>query len=322
VTFGAFVFVWWFGGNFGAADRVAYRVVFTDSVAGLTEGSTVLFNGLGVGEVTGLGFSASEPGRTFATLAVNSNVPVRTDTKARLEYSGLTGVASVMLEGGKADAPALAAAEDGGPPVITAMPSQMQNLMDGARKLMARADGILFQVEQFVTTAKPELEASVANIRTFSEGLSQIDPEKVRRIVDNAAEFSEVLARNTDNVDAMVADARVMIGRLNEASARVDGVLAKADSLLGNGEQSGVFEEVRKTAESIRILAENLDKRTASLSSDMSQFTGKGLRDLSGLIRSGQETLANVDRVVKNLESNPQRFLFGGGGVPEYSPTR
>ncbi len=321
VTVSAFAFVWWFGGNFEGS-RTAYRVVFSDSIAGLTRGSSVLFNGLGVGEVTEIGFSAAEPGKMFATINVNEQVPVRQDTKARLEYSGLTGVASVMLEGGKGDAPALPAAEDGGAPVITAMPGQMQNLMDAAQKMLARADGVMFQVEQFVDTAKPQLEASVSNIKTFSEGLSAVEPEKVKQIVDNAVTFSDALARNSENVDAMIADARVMIEQLKGASARVDGVLAKADGLLGDGENSGVFDEVKKTAESIRILAENLDKRTASLSGDMSQFTGQGLRDLSGLIASGRETLANVDRVVRNLENNPQRFIFGGGGVPEYSPSR
>lgn len=321
VTVGAFAFVWWFGGNFQGS-RTTYRVVFTDSISGLTRGSMVLFNGLSVGEVTDIGFSPTDPGRMNATIVVNSTVPVRQDTKARLEYSGLTGVASVMLEGGKTDAPALAAASDGGAPIITAAPSEIQNLMDGARKMLTRADGILFQVEQFVEDSRPQLTEAVGNIKTFSAGLSQIDPEKVRVIVDNAATFSEALARNTQSVDAIVADARQMIGRLNEASARVDGVLAKADSLLGDGSSEGVFDEVRKTAESIRILAENLDKRTASLSSDMSQFTGKGLRDLSGLIASGRETLSGVDRVVRNLEQNPQRFLFGGGGVPEYSAPR
>lgn len=321
VTAGAFAFVWWFGGNFNT-NRQEYRVVFSDSVSGLTTGSMVLFNGLSVGEVKSLTMSPTDPGKSIAVIAVNGDVPVRQDTKAKLEQAGFTGVSSLMLEGGQANAAALPEAPDGGSPIIVAMPGTTQNLMEAAQKMMARADGILFQVEQFVGESKPQLTEAVGNIRLFSEGLSQIDPEKVRQIVDNATTFSAALARNSQNIDVIVADAKSMISRLNEASARVDGVLSKADSLLGNGQDSGVFDEVKKTAESIRILAENLDKRTASLSSDMSDFTGRGLRDLSGLIASGRETLTSVDRVVRNLEQNPQRFLFGGGGVPEYGRTR
>ena len=53
------------------------------------------------------------------------------------------------------------------------------------------------QVETFVDGAKPQLEASVANIRTFSEGLGAVEPEKVKQIIDNAVTFSDALARNS-----------------------------------------------------------------------------------------------------------------------------
>src|ERR1044071_7886273 len=88
VTFAAFLFVWWFGGSFGASSRHNYRIVFEDSVSGLTAGSTVMFNGITVGEVTKLGFSTVDPGKTEATIAINPTVPVRQDTKARLESAG------------------------------------------------------------------------------------------------------------------------------------------------------------------------------------------------------------------------------------------
>ena len=104
VMFGGFGFVWWFSGKSDASNRTTYRVVFEGSVSGLVRGSTVLFNGLNVGEVTGIDFAPAEPGKIYSTIAVNQTVPVRADTKAQLEYQGLTGVASIMLQGGKADA--------------------------------------------------------------------------------------------------------------------------------------------------------------------------------------------------------------------------
>ncbi len=152
--------------------------------------------------------------------------------------------------------------------------------------------------------------------------VAAVDPEKIRKVVDNATLFSETLARNGPSVDEIVSDARELSDRLNKASVRVDGILQRANSLLGEGQNAGVFDEVREAAKSIRALSDNLDKRTASLSGDITKFTGTGLRDLSGLIANGRETLAGVDRVVRELERNPQRFLFGGGGVSDYSPRR
>jgi phospholipid/cholesterol/gamma-HCH transport system substrate-binding protein len=346
---------------------------------------------------------------------------VRADTKAQLEYQGLTGVASVMLQGGKPDAPALVAA-DGAPPTIVAQPSAFQDIMEGARTIMSRADTVLAQVGRLVEENGAPLSASVANVQKFTEalasnaagiesflaatgtmakavsdvagplqqltgdaqrivkavdparissivestqqftaGLSEVtpklgvvldnatevtgnlvtsskslnetltgartliaavDPQKISQIVDNATVFSETLKRNAPSVDEVVNDARELSDRLNKASVRIDGILARADTLLGEGQDSGVFDQVREAAKSIQTLSDNLDKRTALLSGDITKFTSSGLRDLSGLINSGRQTLSGVDRVVRDLERNPQRFIFGGGGVPEYAPRR
>lgn len=421
VLVGAFGFVWWFGGS-SSSDRTSYRVVFEGSVAGLTRGSAVMFNGLTVGEVTDIRFSPSEPGKIYTKIAVDPGVPVRTDTKARLESQGLTGVSSVMLEGGRNDAPVLAAATAGDLPTIVAEPGGYASVIEGARRIMERADGILNQVQKVVETNTDPINQSIANVQKFTDALAKnsdgiddflaatgemakavsavagplqeltldaraivkavdpqkvanivggaekfaielgavgpklgvvldqagdvttnlisasdklnttltgvqsvvaaVDPEKIRKVVDNATLFSETLARNGPSVDEIVADARELSDRLNKASVRVDGILQRADSLLGEGQNAGVFDEVREAAKSIRILSDNLDKRTASLSGDITKFTGTGLRDLSGLIANGRETLAGVDRVVRELERNPQRFLFGGGGVSDYSPRR
>ncbi|MGQ4273089.1 MlaD family protein [Terrihabitans sp. B22-R8] len=414
VVVGAFSFVWWFTGKADQGNRAQYRVVFDGSVSGLSRGSAVLFNGVNVGEVTAIDIVPDQPGRISTTIAVNSTVPVRSDTKAQLEYQGVTGVASVMLQGGQPDAPPLQAAE-GGVPVIVAQKSTYQDLMEGARGLLnqlgefiddnrgpltdsvanvqkftdalaANSDGIknllgatsdmasavsevagplrdltgdarrivqaidpqkiasiVESTEKFTATmteAGPKLNVVLGNAETVTTNLvrssanlnetltrvhsvvAAVDPDRVRQVLDNTAAFSETLKRNAPSVDEIVADARELSDRLNKASTRIDGILVRADSLLGEGQNSGVFDEVREAAKSIRVLSDNLDKRTASLSGDISNFTGQGLRDLSGLISSGRQTLQGVDRVVRDLERNPQRFIFGGGGVPEYAPRR
>jgi phospholipid/cholesterol/gamma-HCH transport system substrate-binding protein len=421
VLVGGFSFVWWFSGKSSLANRVDYRVVFQGSVSGLVRGSTVLFNGLNVGEVKSIAVAPDDPGKIYTVIGVDQTVPVRSDTKAQLEYQGLTGVASIMLQGGRADAPALVS-ENGAPPTLVAQSSSYQDIMEGARTIMERADSVLTGLNGFVEENRAPLTRSVANVQTFTDALAKnaagldsflastgemakavsevagplrdltadarrivqavdpqriasivestqqfangisevgpkldgvlnnaqtvtsnlvasstklnetltgvqsvvaaVNPDRIREVVDNTAAFSETLKRNAPSVDEIVADARELSDRLNKASVRIDGVLARADSLLGEGQESGVFNEVREAAKSIRVLSDNLDKRTASLSGDINKFTGQGLRDLSGLVASGRQTLSGVDRVVRDLERNPQRFIFGGGGVPDYAPRR
>jgi ABC-type transporter Mla subunit MlaD len=106
VIAGAFLFVFWFaGGGNKQSGRDSYRIVFSSSVSGLTRGSQVLFNGLKVGEVTTIDL-APDPSEVYAMIEVDGRTPVKTDTRARLEYQGLTGISSIALTGGTADAKA------------------------------------------------------------------------------------------------------------------------------------------------------------------------------------------------------------------------
>ena len=147
VIFGAFGFVWWFQRAGDAAGRASYEIVYDGSVSGLRKGSTVNFNGIRVGEVYRLDLDGGNPHRVIAQIGVAANTPIRADTKAGLEFQGLTGIASVTLTGGKTDAPKLES-EGGKPPRLVADPSQMQDLMQAARALIGRVDKILADNEQ------------------------------------------------------------------------------------------------------------------------------------------------------------------------------
>jgi len=97
VIAGAFGFVFWIHQTAGKKQSVAYRVIFDGSVSGLRVGSSVLFNGIRVGEVTQLALNVEKPTQVVAMLQVNKATPIRSDTRVGLEFAGLTGIASVSL---------------------------------------------------------------------------------------------------------------------------------------------------------------------------------------------------------------------------------
>ena len=130
VIAGGFLFVLWFTGLGKNTQQKTYEILFTGSVSGLSRGSLVLFNGLRVGDVTSIDFVANDPSRVSALVTVSDRTPVKTDTKARLESQGLTGVAAIALTGGASDAPALVPGPDGKPPIINADRSDFQNLLE------------------------------------------------------------------------------------------------------------------------------------------------------------------------------------------------
>jgi phospholipid/cholesterol/gamma-HCH transport system substrate-binding protein len=165
VIVGGFGFVYWLNNSGSIGERTAYRVEFDGSIAGLSKGSPVLFNGLDVGEVTALTLLTDKPGAVLATISVDPRTPVRADTHVGLIFAGLTGTATVALAGGSADAPVLAST-DGQPPLLVADPASLKDVTEAARDVLARIDSV-------VTTNSDAFKAAIANIATFTDALAR-----------------------------------------------------------------------------------------------------------------------------------------------------
>ena len=161
VIFGVFGFVYWVQSGGSSSDRSAYRVVFSGSVSGLHTGSSVLFDGMRVGEVTKLALDTHDPRKVEALIALDRAVPVRADTKVALDFQGLTGLAQIALTGGAADA-APVAADGGGLPTIYADPNASADVTQAARNVLSRIDGLVGENEE-------AMRASMRNIETVTD---------------------------------------------------------------------------------------------------------------------------------------------------------
>ncbi len=165
VSGAVFVFVYWIHNTGGLGERALYRVRFEGSVAGLLRGSSVLFNGIRVGDVAKLDLDRANPRRVTATISVEPATPVRADTQVAIETRGLTGAPTILLTGGASAAPALPAAADG-PPILAAEPGAGQDFMQAARDAIRRLDGILAENSQ-------ALHQTIANLSTFTDALAR-----------------------------------------------------------------------------------------------------------------------------------------------------
>src|SRR5487761_2535840 len=145
-----FLFVFWFSNANQQPGSKVYRIIFTGSVAGLTRGGQVLFNGLRVGEVTSIGLMAEDPSRVQAIVTLDPRTPVKTDTHAQLESTVLTGTSSIALRGGGADTPPLVSTKKGELPVIYADRSEIQNLLATVQTLSTKLDSILAKVDNLL----------------------------------------------------------------------------------------------------------------------------------------------------------------------------
>lgn len=330
----AFGFVFWFSGPSKATRRVAYDIIFTGSVSGLSRGGGVTFNGLRVGDVKDLELNPANPSEVIARIEIDRRTPVKTDTRARLEYQGLTGVASVALFGGSADAAALTALENQGVPTIRGDPSQFQDLLETAQRIASQLGAFTDQASKLISENAELIHSTVKNVEKFSTALGD-NAEGLKELFASLGDFGkqakplianlESLSKNADNVVKAVDPDKVksIVSDVQKASAKLDSTLGALDSFLGGGgkgKSGSMFADVAEAARSIKKLADNLDVRMKEISVNIARFSGSGLRQYEALAVDGRKTLNEINRAVRQLEKDPSQVIFGAKPrLPDYN---
>jgi phospholipid/cholesterol/gamma-HCH transport system substrate-binding protein len=189
VVLAGFAFVYWIQNAGGLGQRSAYRVRFDGSVSGLLVGSNVLFNGMRVGEVTSLELDPKQPNVVIATLAVDPATPIRSDSAVGMDFQGLTGAPVVVLNGGSPNSP-VPPSSDGLPPLLVAAPDAGQTLTQSASN----------------------------TLRNFDKVLSD-NSEPLHDAIKNFSTFSEVLSRNSERINGILAGLERMTGGASGAPA-------------------------------------------------------------------------------------------------------
>src|SRR5690606_20284287 len=95
-----------------------YMIVFDEAVTGLSVGSPVQYIGVSVGSLDRLGLDPIDPRRVVAVIRADANAPIKTDTRAKLAITSLTGPAIIQLSGGTPAAPLLTAVDTSDTPQI------------------------------------------------------------------------------------------------------------------------------------------------------------------------------------------------------------
>jgi phospholipid/cholesterol/gamma-HCH transport system substrate-binding protein len=269
----AFGFVSWFSGLGGGADRRQIRVVFSGSVTGLTSGSSVLFNGLRVGEVKEIQLFPDDPRSIFAVIEVSGTTPVREDTRARIEAQGLAGVVALQLLGGNPAAPPLLAKAGQPLPTIIAERSEVQDLLETVRNVATRTNDLFERLGRLVDDNDDSIGRTIRNVERFSTALGdnadginkmlasvavaaerigplaiqleefsktitavarQVDVAKINRTLDNVDTFTSALAGGSGEVTKTLQSVAGITEKLNRAADQVEGVLKSAQAFLGS----------------------------------------------------------------------------------------
>ncbi|UVK52657.1 MCE family protein [Mesorhizobium sp. AR02] len=165
---------------------------------------------------------------------------------------------------------------------------------------LAKVDGVLDGVDP------AQVRAALANIQKASENAN--------KAAADIAVVTEKFANRADDIDQTIKDAKQLAQRLNDASVRVDGILAKVDTLLGSGQADGVMADARDTLKSFKQVADTLNARLGVITDNLARFSGQGLSNVEALVQDSRRSISRIEEAVTDLSRNPQRILSGGDG--------
>jgi phospholipid/cholesterol/gamma-HCH transport system substrate-binding protein len=301
----AMLFALWIGKATLEREWDWYVVVFNEAISGLTVGSAVTYNGIQIGEVRELAIDPVDPSRVLATVRVSATAPVRTDTVAKLTFTGLTGVSVIQLSGGSPEAPRLRPAPDGSPPIIVAEGSALQKLLASSEDIATTASQVLVRLNNLLDA---DNAARVGNMLHNLEQTTQTiadSREDIRQLLAETARASRALNRTLERAD--------------QAFASFDGVVARFDDEV-IGQLPEAVENLKSTLQRLENFASTADQVLEENRGALTSFGQQGLAQVGPALDELRSLLRDLRRMAREMEQSPARYLIRGQRAPEFEP--
>lgn len=281
------------------------EVHFLQPVSGLSVGSTVQYNGIGMGSVRDLELSPDDPGRVIAVIRLDEQAPLREDTTARLSFSALTGVSTIQLRGGSADSPPLRSPAGRDRPIIIADDSGLQRLIETSEDIAGTASEVMLRLLDFLSDDNAERVATTLdNIDAFTQTLIG-ERERLREIVVNLHASSE----------AMLPLVQELRGTVSEVSSALR---ALEPALVDTFPQAG--EELRDAMAKLSAAAERIDRMVARNESAVAGFGDQVITPLGPAVQDFRRLIDELSALTERFQRHPAGFLLGGERPEEYQP--
>lgn len=227
--------------------RERYYIDFHSSVYGLEEGADVFLHGVRVGKVVSMSLSHEAPGKVRVAIDVDEDAPIRTNTRAVLQYAGITGLKIVDLRDGTAAAPPLPPGSTipVGETVLDRIAERGAEMLDQTAQLIERANAIAAQTEVIVenlarVSSDVQIDDIVAQTRTTVRNLSAAT-KALRGVIDENR-----------------AGVRASVEAIEDAATRVA-------ELVDDAQVRAMIADLRQATRSFKELARELRQRPSRL---------------------------------------------------------
>jgi phospholipid/cholesterol/gamma-HCH transport system substrate-binding protein len=265
-------------------------------------GDRVKMAGVEIGKVESISIVTN---RVKVVMRLRENVPVKTDSVARIQFAGLMGQNFVSLEFGSEIAPV---ATDGTQlstveqPDLGAIMQKLDNVASGVENLTKsftgdKIDSLFGPLIGFVQDNREPLTATIANLRTTSAQIAAGQGTVGKLIFDDSLYNTALttvsnLQATSDEVKLAVNEAKRIINDVNAGQGTL-GMLVKDDSLY------------TETTASMLNLKEILQKVNQGQGT-----VGKLVNDME-FYKNAKLTLQKVDKATEGLEDQCPLSVLG-----------
>ncbi len=282
-------------------EKAQYFTLFEESVLGLSEGGTVEYLGVPVGQVTGIQVLPGNQVRVDYEVE-ERRIQVRKGVQASLTlYSIATGTLYVSLAGGGKEAPVLPSGTQ-----IPAKPSLFAEF-------------------------RPQLETAVSNAVEIGEVLARslegLEEGQLTRLLDKAestVDDAEALLENTNetvtamrgDVEATVKDLRSIVDEVRVFAERATTTAEELDRQLAQLELPQTEESLRaaldeytRLAERVNETVDGLENTVRAVQHDVDTIQYAFQQGLASL----QETFTALGALAQQLREDPASIIRGRG---------
>jgi phospholipid/cholesterol/gamma-HCH transport system substrate-binding protein len=268
-----------------------YDIVFTEAVTGLSTGGIVQYNGINDGVVKRLSLDPKDPRKVIARIRVAADTPVKVDTKAKLAFVGLTGVAQIQLTGGLPESPRLEGTPDRPVPVIQTEPSALQNIALAAGDIAERVRLIL----------------SDENI------------DRISKTLDDVNQLTTTLAGEKQDIAALIANLRTASAEINTTMKQVQGSLDTVDKEV-IARMPALVDKLDHTLAGLDKASNNANAILGDNREAIADFSQNGLGQVGPTLAELRVLVRDLRRVAGRLDQNPAGYLTGNTQPKEFEP--
>ncbi len=223
---------------------------------------------------------------------------------------------------------------------------------DRIKAIVRNAEKVSVDIAQASDQIRPVLEEARTAAANFAElgrdatvtlarvdeVIMAVDPLEIAEIVDNVsaasltarqgiddlAQVAATINSHNEDINNIIANAKQLTARLNEASLMVQTTLKKIDGFIGGaGDTSGLVAEAKKTLKTFQEVADKINAHIGPIASNLQRFSGSGLRDFDALVSEARRSITRIERTITNIGEQPNSLIFGTSGtVKQYDGRR